>query len=67
MQADHPVRRHEPEGIPPVLPGAAERRPPVDEEVLAALLTQQGADRQPGLTRADDEGIDGFAHGRQPT
>ena len=57
-QPDELVRRHEAEGVPAVLPAAAERRSPLEDHVLATGLTEVPAGDQPGVPRADDDGLD---------
>src|SRR4029079_3581901 len=60
VEAGHgrrPVRRDEAESVPAVLPAAAQRRPALQQDVLAAGLAQQPAHDQPGVTRTDDDGL----------
>ena len=56
-ELDGPVRRHQAEAVPPPpprLPDAA----PLQHDVRDAGLRQLVADRQPGLTAADDHDVD---------
>ena len=56
--ADELVGRYEAEGVPAILPAAAERRSPLEDDVLAAGLAEVPAGDQTGLARADDDGLD---------
>ncbi len=61
-QLDHPVRRHEPEGVPPILPATAEGIPALEEHGLSTRRAGECADREPGLAGATDHGLAGFSH-----
>jgi hypothetical protein len=53
-----PVGRHQLERVPAVLPPATQRRPPIEDDVLAAGLAEQPAHDQAGLTGADHRRLD---------
>ena len=59
-----PVRRDQAKRVPAVLPAAAQRGSPLEDDVLPPGLGQEAAHHEAGLARAHDDGLDGPAwHG----
>src|SRR6187551_672783 len=58
IEAVEAVRREQTERVPPLPPGIADACVRVDDDEFEAELLQVVADRQAGLTRADDDHAD---------